>query len=76
MFHCPACGLEVLPLKARRNLPGYPPGSMGGSTAFPAGGADGLVRERNCSDATPRRRGAQRKGLTDGWLHERRRAGG
>ncbi len=38
---------EVLPLKARRrSLLGYPPGSMGGSTAFPAGGARGIVREQ------------------------------
>ena len=40
-------------LKARRSLPGYPAGSRVGSTAFPAGGADGIVRERSCSGATP-----------------------
>lgn len=44
---------DVLPVKACRSLPSYPAGSMGGSTAFPAGGADGIVRERSCSDATP-----------------------
>jgi hypothetical protein len=37
VFHCPACGSEVMPLKVpRRSLPGYPAGSMGGSTALPA----------------------------------------
>jgi hypothetical protein len=40
-------------LKARRSLHGYPAGSRVGSTAFPAGGAGGIVRERSCSGATP-----------------------
>jgi hypothetical protein len=40
-------------LKARRSLPGYPAGSRVGSTAFPAGGADGIVSEQSCSGATP-----------------------
>jgi hypothetical protein len=39
-------------LKARRSLQGYPAGSRVGSTAIPAGGADGIVRERSCSGAT------------------------
>jgi ribosomal protein L37AE/L43A len=39
VFHCPACGSEVLPLKGRRSLPGDPLGSMGDSMIFPAGGA-------------------------------------
>jgi ribosomal protein L37AE/L43A len=38
VFHCPACGSEVLPLKGR---------SMGGSTVFPAGGAGKTVRDRS-----------------------------
>jgi hypothetical protein len=38
-------------LKARRSLPGYPAGSRVGSTAFPAGGADGIVSEQSCSGA-------------------------
>src|ERR687897_2160364 len=42
-------------LKARRSLPGKPAGSRVGSTVFPAGGADGIVRERSCSGATPER---------------------
>jgi ribosomal protein L37AE/L43A len=34
VYHCPGCGSEVLPLKARRrSLPGYPAESMGGSPA-------------------------------------------
>jgi ribosomal protein L37AE/L43A len=45
VFHCPACGSEVLPLKARRSLPGNPLGSTGDSTVFPAGDAGGTVRE-------------------------------
>lgn len=53
VFHCPACGSEVLPLKARRGLSGSLAGSMRGSTAFRAGGAKGLVRERSCAEATP-----------------------
>ena len=36
-------------LKARRSLPGKPAGSRVGSTAFPAGGADGIVSEQSCS---------------------------
>ena len=40
-------------LKARRSLQGYPEGSRVDSTAFSAGGADGIVRERSCSGATP-----------------------
>ena len=40
-------------LKARRSLQGYPAGSRVGSTAFPAGGADGIVSEQSCSGATP-----------------------
>ncbi len=44
---------DVVPFKARRrSLPSYPAGSMGDSTAFPAGGAEGIVRERSCSEAT------------------------
>ena len=35
-------------LKARRSLPGKPAGSRVGSTAFPAGGADGIVSEQSC----------------------------
>jgi hypothetical protein len=38
-------------LKARRSLQGYPAGSRVGSTAFPAGGADGIVSEQSCSGA-------------------------
>ena len=36
-------------LKARRSLPGKPAGSRVGPTAFPAGGADGIVGEQSCS---------------------------
>jgi ribosomal protein L37AE/L43A len=46
VFHCPACRSEVLPLEARRSLPGRPAGSMEGYTDFPAGGAGGTVRKR------------------------------
>ena len=53
VYHCPACGSEVLPLKARRGLSGSLAGSMRGSTAFRAGGANGLARERSCAEATP-----------------------
>ena len=38
-------------LKARRSLPGKPAGSRVGPTAFPAGGADGIVSELSCSGA-------------------------
>jgi hypothetical protein len=37
-------------LKARRRLPGKPAGSRIVSTAFLAGGADGIVSEQSCSD--------------------------
>jgi ribosomal protein L37AE/L43A len=48
VFHCPACGSEVLPLKAgRRSLPANPLGSTGDSMTFPAGRAGGTVRERS-----------------------------
>ena len=47
VFHCPACGSEVLPLKAyRRSLPANLLGSTRASTAFPAGDAGKTVRER------------------------------
>jgi len=47
-YHCPACGSEVIPLKARRrSLLGSLAENMGGSTAFPAGGAGGIARERS-----------------------------
>jgi hypothetical protein len=36
-------------LKARRRLPGKPAGRKVGSTAFPAGGAEGIVSEQSCS---------------------------
>ena len=67
VFHCPACGSEVLPLKARRGLSGSLAGSIRGSTAFRAGGANGLIRERSCSEATPEVSGCSEKG-TDRWL--------
>ena len=38
-------------LKTRRTLPGKPAGSRVGPTAFPAGGADGIVSELSCSGA-------------------------
>jgi ribosomal protein L37AE/L43A len=41
VFHCPACGSEVLPLKARGGLSGSLAGSIRSSTAFRAGGANG-----------------------------------
>jgi hypothetical protein len=47
VFHCPACGSEVLPLKARRSLPDDPPGSTGDSTVLSAGSASKIVRERS-----------------------------
>jgi ribosomal protein L37AE/L43A len=48
VFHCPACGSEVLPLKAhRRSLPANLLGSTRAFTAFPAGGAGKTVRERS-----------------------------
>jgi hypothetical protein len=40
-------------LKACRSLLGSPAGSGVGSTAFPADGADGIVREWSCTGATP-----------------------
>jgi ribosomal protein L37AE/L43A len=48
VFHCPACGSEVLPLKAhRRSLPANPLGSTRAFTAFPAGDAGKTVGERS-----------------------------
>jgi hypothetical protein len=47
VFHCPACGSEVLPLKARRSLPSDLLGSTGAFTVFPAGDAGKTVRERS-----------------------------
>jgi transcription elongation factor Elf1 len=42
VFHCPACGSEVLPPKVRRNLPGSSVGNLGRSgTASPSSGEDG-----------------------------------
>jgi hypothetical protein len=59
---------DVLPLKARRrSLPGNPAESMGGSTAFPARGADGIVRERSCSETTLDVGVLREKGI-DRWL--------
>ncbi len=63
---------DVLPLKACRGLSGSLAGSMRGSTAFPAHGADGIVRERSCSEATLDVGVLREKGLTDGWLREPR----
>jgi ribosomal protein L37AE/L43A len=47
VFHCPACGSEVLPLKARRSLPSDLLGSTGAFTVFTAGDAGKTVRERS-----------------------------
>ena len=48
VFHCPACGSEVLPLKAhRRSLPANLFGSTRAFSVFPAGGAGKTVRERS-----------------------------
>jgi hypothetical protein len=59
---------DVVPFKARRrSLPGYPAESMGGSTAVPAGGAGGIVRERSCSEDTPDVGVLREKGI-DRWL--------
>ena len=56
-------------LKARRSLPGKPAGSRVGSTAFPAGGADGIVSEQSCSGG-PQMTMCSEIGIDDGWLHE------
>jgi ribosomal protein L37AE/L43A len=46
VFHCPACGSEVLPLKAhRRSLPANLLGSTRVFTAFPAGDVGKTARE-------------------------------
>jgi ribosomal protein L37AE/L43A len=44
VFHCPACGSEVLPCEARGSRPGGPAGSMEGYTNFPAGGVQARPR--------------------------------
>ena len=53
-------------LKARRSLPGKPVGSRVGSTAFPAGGAEGIVSEQSCSGG-PQMTMCSEKGI-DRWL--------
>ena len=59
---------DVLPLKIRRrSLPANPAESMRGSTAVPAGGAGGIVRERSCSEDTPDVGVLREKGI-DRWL--------
>jgi ribosomal protein L37AE/L43A len=48
VFHCPACGSEVLPLKGhRRSLPANLLESTKDFTAFPEGGAGKTVEERS-----------------------------
>jgi hypothetical protein len=40
VFHCPACGAEVVPLRAHRNSPGNPPRSLRSSAAPRPGDAN------------------------------------